>query len=97
MRPSPPGCRVSSDERPNAHSQEETPVYNADRRSQPHALYAPTEHAPESAAAVAAPRRRTLTLATILKVFSWMSEVRAMPFSGVEPSARRGERPAWDY
>jgi hypothetical protein len=71
-------------------------VFKANHRAQPQALYAPAEHAPASIAAAPAPRRRALTLRAILEAFSWLGEMRAMPFVGLEPGLWYNERPGWD-
>jgi hypothetical protein len=48
-------------------------------------------------AATPAPRRRALTLHAILETLSWLGEMRAMPFVGLEPGSRRDEQSSRDY
>ena len=71
-------------------------MFRANHRAQPPTLYAPAEHIPTSIAATPAPRRRALTLRAILEALSWLGEMRAMPFIGLEPGLWHDERPGWD-
>jgi hypothetical protein len=62
-------------------------VFKASHRAQPQALCAPAKQAPTTTAVAraATPRRSVLRLRAILEAFSWLGEMRAMPFIGLEP------------
>ena len=80
----------------DTRSHKEAPVYNADRRFQPQALYALTQQARTSSAAITTPRPRQL-LRTILEALSWLGEMRAMPFAGLGTGSQHGDRSRQDY
>jgi hypothetical protein len=52
---------------------------------------------PQSSMATHAPRSPTSRLRAIVTAIAWMSEIRTMPFGGLELAARRDERPNQDY
>ena len=68
-------------------------MYNADSRAQAPALYAPNEQPSVRISATPAPRQRTPILRAILEALSWLGEIRAMPFVGLEPGSWRDEQP----
>jgi hypothetical protein len=78
------------------HSQKEALVYNAERRFQSQALHTPAQHTPLDIVAMSATNRRNL-LRTILEALSWLGEIRAMPFVGLDLGLQHDKRPERDY
>jgi hypothetical protein len=72
-------------------------MYNAERRAQTQALHTPTQHTLTVRVITPAPRRRALTLRMILEAFSWLGEMRAMPFAGLHSGSRPTERQGRDH
>ena len=72
-------------------------MYNVERRAQAQALHTPTQHTFISSAVAPAPRRRVLTLGIILEAFSWLGEIRAMPFAGLHSGSRPTQRRGRDH
>jgi hypothetical protein len=69
-------------------------MYNVERHAQVQALHTPTQHTSTNNAAAPIPQRRALSLHMICEALSWLGEMRALPFAGLDTGPRHAERQA---
>ena len=72
-------------------------MYNVERRAQAQPLHTPTQHISTNIAVTPAPQRRALSIHMICEALSWLSEMRALPFAGLDSGSRHAERQTRDY